>query len=253
MWFLSLAWPVLSTVFIYFLSLLSCFIFLIALFFIFHSFPGASTSSLFNWFSSYFSLDHFYCFFELSFWKLYSNESPWRQILRLNLCSLEQIICGQVYICHLPVFIFLFLQYPCWGSLLPGLFLGVAQIGIGAPFFDRQLCGRGTGGMVNWAQNLVMVSALLPNRPWWVASFRFGLQRVSVAHNERLTAMTPGLSLLLTYVPLCMPTRISNQRLFLNNKHGASSWFLFIYLLFLSAAVCNVEIDFHNVCLHRCS
>lgn len=51
-----------------------------------------------------------------------------------------------------------------------------------------------------------------------------------------------------------MPTKFPNQRLFLNNKHGASSWFLFIYLLFPSpAAVCNVEIDFHNVCLHRCS
>lgn len=44
--FFHFTWPVLSTVFIYFLSLLSCFIFLIALFFIFHSFLS-STSSLF--------------------------------------------------------------------------------------------------------------------------------------------------------------------------------------------------------------
>lgn len=35
----------------------------------------SSAGSLFNWFSSYFSFDHFYCFFELSFLKNYAVSS----------------------------------------------------------------------------------------------------------------------------------------------------------------------------------
>lgn len=63
--------------------------------------------------------------------------------------------------------VFLLLTIPMLGSLLPGLFLGVIQIGIGAPsFLIDSSVGEGAGGMVNWAQNLVMVSTLPPNRPW---------------------------------------------------------------------------------------
>ena len=138
------------------------------------------------------------------------------------------------------------------GSLLPRLFLGVTPIGVGAPSFliDSSMDG-GQGAWLTGLKVWLWSLPSYPTGPGELSPSGFVLQRVSVAHNE---AMTPGLSLFWPAYPFACQPGFPNQRLFLSSKHGASSWFLFIYLPFPSpAADCNVETDFHNVYFHRCS
>ena len=83
------------------------------------------------------------------------------------------------------------------GSLLPGLFLGVTQLGIGEPSFLIDSCVE--GGQGAWLTGLkiwLWSLPFYPTGPGELPPSGFGLQRVTVACNERLTAMTPGLSLL---------------------------------------------------------
>lgn len=97
--------------------------------FIFHLpfISWALLAHFFNWFSLI-SFDHFYCFFEFL-----SSEKLYRQFLedrrRLNSVLWNRSFVPYIF-GHLPsVFIsFLLLAIPVLGSLLPGLFLGVAQI-----------------------------------------------------------------------------------------------------------------------------
>lgn len=170
-WFLSLAWPVLSTVFIYFsvtsklFHLSNCFIFHL---------PFISWALLAHFSTSFLLISRLI----ISIASLnFLSEKLYRQFLEDR--QLNSVLWNRsfvtVYICHLPsVFISsFFLQYHVLGVLAAWFISWCCSNRIGAPSFLIDSCvEKGTGGMVNWAQNLVMVSALLPNRPWWVASFR---------------------------------------------------------------------------------
>ena len=239
---ISFTWPVLPTVFIYFLSLLSCFISLIALLFIFHLF-----SELCQLTFQLVSLFLVWSFLLLlwSFFLKNCTVCPFKTEEDWSVFSGSDHLCCMYLSSAFCICAFL-LAIPMLGYLLPGLFLGVAQIGIGAPsFLIDSSVGGGQGAWLTGLKIWLWSLPSYPTGPGELSPSGFGLQRVSVAHNERLTVMIPGLSLLCPAYPFACQPGFPNQRLFLNNKHGASSWFLFVDLPFPSpAAVCNVETDF---------